>query len=229
MAPPQVSEEDSDVASCPRWQEAYACLLLLEKGAQAAGLAPLAWGQGAAAHKAWGYTGELLLHQHLWAHLLAPPAPAPVGWACRCVQHPPVRVHHGLPLSARPPPRCHRWVRKAAARLLGLGLAAEQVAGGLLEREGRAGELALRLYMQLEAEVVDEPLCLQVRVGGPALSAGRRCGGGGGRRRGGGGCCCGGTLHEREGEGQRDCLALCYHGCGPTASAGVPLIVPHLI
>jgi hypothetical protein len=55
-----------------------------------------------------------------------------------------------------------RWVRKAAARLLGLGLAAECVAGGMLEREGRAGELALRLYMQLEAEVVDEPLCLQV-------------------------------------------------------------------
>jgi hypothetical protein len=59
------------VASCPRWQEGYACLLLLEKVAQQAGLAPLGWDQGAAARKAWSYTGELLLHQHLWA----PPAP----------------------------------------------------------------------------------------------------------------------------------------------------------
>jgi hypothetical protein len=81
-------------------------------------------------------------------------------------------------------------VRKAAARLLGLGLAAEQVAGGLLEREGRAGELALRLYMQLEGELVDEPLCLQVRPACLLLPACCWLAGDGGSAGGAGACRC---------------------------------------
>jgi U3 small nucleolar RNA-associated protein 20 len=111
--------EEEELASCPRWQEGYACLLMVEKAGTQAGLQQEAWVQGGAAKRLWAACTELLLHRHL-------------------------------------------WVRKAAVRVLGLGLAGGAVSEALLGQvEGGAGGLALRLYMQLEAEVTDEALCLQ--------------------------------------------------------------------
>lgn len=111
--------EEEELASCPRWQEGYACLLMVEKAGTQAGLQQEAWVQGGAAQRLWAACTELLLHRHL-------------------------------------------WVRKAAVRVLGLGLAGGAVSEALLGQvEGGAGGLALRLYMQLEAEVTDEALCLQ--------------------------------------------------------------------
>ncbi|GIL61502.1 hypothetical protein Vafri_15933, partial [Volvox africanus] len=118
-------DESADAeAACPGWQEAYYCLLLLEKvAAQASGA--LAWPiQGAATASSlvpelWESTVRLLLHRHM-------------------------------------------WVRKAAARLVGYGLATPRVCGGLMASQpGRAAQLAFSFYLQLECEGVDEATCLQ--------------------------------------------------------------------
>jgi len=133
-----------------QWQEPYHVLLLLEKAAQG-GLGPLLWQQGPAVQQLWGeVVQEMLLYPHL-------------------------------------------WVRKAAARLLGLGLANPGVYSGLLGLSSTdktlaadaaaaangaaengaygggdsssggvgAGRCALLVYLQLEADVVDEGLCTQ--------------------------------------------------------------------
>ncbi|EFJ49017.1 hypothetical protein VOLCADRAFT_104545 [Volvox carteri f. nagariensis] len=123
-----LDEESADAeAACPGWQEAYYCLLLLEKVAAQASSA-LAWPTGRAPASAaapplvpelWEATVRLLLHRHM-------------------------------------------WVRKAAARLVGYGLAAPRVCGGLMAaRPGRAGQLAFAFFLQLECEAADEPTCLQ--------------------------------------------------------------------
>ncbi|KAK9818396.1 hypothetical protein WJX72_012002 [[Myrmecia] bisecta] len=56
----------------------------------------------------------------------------------------------------------HLWVRKAAARLMGLAFANVKLAGGLLsQQEGAAGRLAFLFYRQLESEAADEALMSQ--------------------------------------------------------------------
>ncbi|KAK9845304.1 hypothetical protein WJX81_002986 [Elliptochloris bilobata] len=54
----------------------------------------------------------------------------------------------------------HAWVRRAAARLLGLGFADEGVAAGLLAAAG-PGRLALLCYQQVEAEGAEDALLTQ--------------------------------------------------------------------
>jgi U3 small nucleolar RNA-associated protein 20 len=119
----------------PRWQEVYHVLLMLEKAVTGPhGVAPLSWQQGQQVKQLW----RLLVH--------------------RLLLHP------------------HLWVRKVAARLLGLGLAAPAVTDGLIAAKEAgvaaaadssssssvsAGGLALYVYRQLDAEVVDEGLCTQ--------------------------------------------------------------------
>jgi U3 small nucleolar RNA-associated protein 20 len=145
----QQQGEDSAAAGLsggvPRWQEVYHVLLMLEKAASSPqGVAPLAWQQGQPVQQLW----RLLVH--------------------RMLLHP------------------HLWVRKVAARLLGLGLAAPAVTDSLITAASSssneagaevaaasadasssascsfsAGGLALFVYRQLEAEVVDEGLCTQ--------------------------------------------------------------------
>lgn len=117
----------------PRWQEVYHILLMLEKASTGPGAAqPLAWHQGLQVQQLWQViVQQLLLHPHL-------------------------------------------WVRRVAGRLLGLGLAAPAVYSGLIRGAAAAaaagngnscsvsaGSLALTVYMQLEADVVDEGLCTQ--------------------------------------------------------------------
>ena len=132
--------DGSSGAEGVQWQEVYHLLLMLEKAAQG-GLGPLAWQQGPAVQQLWCcIVQSLLLYPHL-------------------------------------------WVRKAAARLLGLGLGTPGVYSGLLrlsdstggsaggvEGSGAngsssssvsAGQAALLVYLQLEADVVDEGLCTQ--------------------------------------------------------------------
>jgi U3 small nucleolar RNA-associated protein 20 len=147
----QQQQQGEDIAAAglsggvPRWQEVYHVLLMLEKAASGPqGVAPLAWQQGQPVQQLW----RLLVH--------------------RMLLHP------------------HLWVRKVAARLLGLGLAAPAVTDGLITAAASssneagaevataradasssascsisAGGLALFVYRQLEAEVVDEGLCTQ--------------------------------------------------------------------
>eukprot|EP00967_Tisochrysis_lutea_P038054 scaffold45634_cov25-Tisochrysis_lutea.AAC.4 len=65
----------------------------------------------------------------------------------------------------------HMWVRKAAARVLGAGLANPQVAEGLLAvtaaaqqqqpEMSRAPRIAFSLFLQLDNEAADEVLCGQ--------------------------------------------------------------------
>lgn len=55
----------------------------------------------------------------------------------------------------------HLWVRKVAARLVGVALADGAIGGGLFAQESRVGELALSLYLQLESEAADETAALQ--------------------------------------------------------------------
>ncbi|GFR52616.1 hypothetical protein Agub_g15132, partial [Astrephomene gubernaculifera] len=124
-------------AACPGWQEAYYSLLLLEKVAAQAGAA-LAWPAPAAA--AAGATAAAAKQQ-------APPAPQSAALWEGFVR---LLLHR------------HVWVRKAAARLVGYGLAAPRVCGGLMAgRAGRAGQLAFAFFLQLECEEADEATCLQ--------------------------------------------------------------------
>ncbi|KAL4860053.1 Small subunit processome component 20 [Chlorella vulgaris] len=57
----------------------------------------------------------------------------------------------------------HQWVRKAAGRLVGAGLAAPAVGGSWLEASGAgaAGTLALSFFRQLDSEAADEALAGQ--------------------------------------------------------------------
>lgn len=110
--------QDGEAAACPRWQEAYHCLRLLERLAASAPGA-LAWSQGSRVQALWAALPPLLLHRHL-------------------------------------------WVRKAAGRLIGVALAAPDVAPGFFGKSpARAGELALAFFLQLDCEAADEATALQ--------------------------------------------------------------------
>ncbi|GIL90429.1 hypothetical protein Vretifemale_18038, partial [Volvox reticuliferus] len=126
-------------AACPGWQEAYYCILLLEKvAAQASGA--LAWptGGGGGATAATppdvdaGTSGTSMVVPEIWENTVR------------------LLLHR------------HMWVRKAAARLVGYGLSTPRVFGGLMaSQSGRAAQLAFSFYLQLECEGADEATCLQ--------------------------------------------------------------------
>ncbi|KXZ46921.1 hypothetical protein GPECTOR_39g415 [Gonium pectorale] len=135
--------DDESAASeeaCPGWHEAYYCLLLLEKlVAQSA--AALAWPTGQSAKTA---------------------AAATAGTAAGGSQPVSPLVPELWEATVRLLLHRHVWVRKAAARLVGHGLASPRVSGGLMAaRPGRAGELAFSFFLQLECDQADEPTCLQ--------------------------------------------------------------------
>ncbi|KAG2487780.1 hypothetical protein HYH03_013624 [Edaphochlamys debaryana] len=139
--------------ACPGWQEAYYSLILLEKVAAGSG-------SGSGSALAWPGPGSGSASE---AAAGAPYAPAIWEAVVRLLLH------------------RHVWVRKAAARLVGYGLAAPRVSGGLLGgapaaapggAEGgangagpcggeRAGQLAYSFLLQLECEEADDATCLQ--------------------------------------------------------------------
>ncbi|KAL6760906.1 armadillo-type protein [Haematococcus lacustris] len=133
-------------SSCPGWQEAYYCLLLLEKVMQ---VAPTAL--------SWPATNQI-------NRLENGPTPTPTS------------AKTGTPAAGQP--SCpmapalweaviqlllhrHAWVRKAAARLLGTGLALPAVSCGMWQNPSRAGQLAFSLFLQLDCEGADEGACKQ--------------------------------------------------------------------
>lgn len=59
------AEGEDLLASAPGWQEAYYCLLLLQRLLECAA-AQVAWAAGADAQRCWRGAQRLLLHRHQW-------------------------------------------------------------------------------------------------------------------------------------------------------------------
>ncbi|MEW5318207.1 MAG: hypothetical protein WDW38_009447 [Sanguina aurantia] len=129
--------DGADGSSCPGWQEAYACLLMLEKLAaqQQSGAGLLTWNSNAAPADGGGSSRQrgngVSAVAEIWEAVIR------------------LLLHR------------HLWVRKAASRLLGAGLGAGAVSEGLYLKPSRAGELAFSLFLQLENEAADDAMCLQ--------------------------------------------------------------------